>query len=92
MEISKNVQDVYNGMILNSAECDELLNNDEYAELQKQHSEVLKKIASLIPEEGQVLLQQLDDIEYGMDRIEQSVLYQNGLRDGVQMLKILKVI
>lgn len=92
MEISKNVQEAYDGMILNSAECDELLKNAEYKQLIEKHSNTLQEIANLIPKEKQVLLQQLEDIEYGMERIEQSVLYQNGLHDGIQMLKILKVI
>lgn len=92
MKLSKNVQEAYNGMILNSAECDGLLKNDDYLKLREKHSDILKEIALLIPEEKRPLLQQLDDIKYEIERIEQSALYQNGLHDGVQMLKLLKAI
>jgi hypothetical protein len=93
MKISKNVQEAYDNMILNCTECDELRENKEYNGYLEQYAKVLDEIALYIPEEKRKdLLDQLENAQYLIDRVKDSVIYQNGMHDAVHILKLLQVL
>lgn len=69
-----------------------LLQNEEYVNVGNKNQELLQQIKNLIPKEYHQLLEELDCSYSSQMAIHGHVLYELGLKDGIQMKNFLKLV
>lgn len=63
----------------------------EYSNLSKKQAELYNKLEKLIPVDEQEILNELENVMLGRERLVYEILYKKGFKDGLKLKKMLGV-
>lgn len=69
-----------------------MLKDTEYKELSDKSNKLFRKIEELLPEEYQDLIFSFEEINSLQDNLIKKMIYEQGLKDGVELKNILKLV
>jgi|GEM_PF-2718436 len=66
-----------------------LSNNEEYSKLNKKFMQLFEDISAKMPAEERTVLTEFDSVVGSLDALMQTIMYQKGIADGMEMKNIL---
>ena len=89
-----NLRNAFNAMIQERVEeigSKVLLNHEEYTKVCHECDELYQKIRAILPEEYKSMLFDLDLKTSYLQAIAEDIMYEQGLKDGIELKDILKI-
>ncbi|KEI90709.1 hypothetical protein N493_14955 [Clostridium botulinum B2 433] len=70
----------------------EISQNDNYKKLVNEYDKIFGKISKCLSKENKDMIYRLNEIEGNMSSISEKMIYEKGLRDGLELKNILKIV
>lgn len=70
----------------------EISQNDNYKKLVNEYDKIFGEISKCLSKENKDMIYRLNEIEGNMSSISEKMIYEKGLRDGLELKNILKIV
>ncbi|KEI96358.1 DUF6809 family protein [Clostridium botulinum] len=70
----------------------EISQNDNYKKLVNEYDKVFEKISKCLSKENREMIYKLNEIEGNMSSISEKMIYEKGLKDGIELKNIVKIV